>query len=274
MKRILLGLALLLALLPSVASAHATLVSSDPADGASIPLASAPTQMTLTFSEEVAKDVTTVQVNGPAGAAMADGAATVDFDNPKLVTVKLKALTAGTYTAKWHAVTADDNGQTDGTVTFTIVGATSEGPTGSTASATATPTAPTSAAATLASFAHPLDKATEAKDQAAAQQAYQALRDAMTTNGAALQAQDAALYQKVTTRLDEVGAALAAGDWDKAHTAAADIHESLEGNGTTNTLPAAGAPGLPAGVLLLSAVALGLLGVGLRLRQATRFSGR
>jgi methionine-rich copper-binding protein CopC len=124
MKRLLSGLVLalaLLGLLPGLAAAHAKLVSSDPADGAQIALTEAPTMISLTFSEEVAKDVTTVRVTGPDGVEVTNGAATVDFDNPMLVTVPLKALTGGMYTVAWHAVTADDNGQTDGTFQFTVV---------------------------------------------------------------------------------------------------------------------------------------------------------
>jgi methionine-rich copper-binding protein CopC len=117
---LILALALLLAG-PRLASAHAKLVSSTPADGAQIALTEAPTAVTLTFSEEVAKDVSTIAVTGADGAPVTTGAAAVNFDNPKLVTVGLKALSPGPYTIKWHAVTPDDNGQSDGTVNFMIV---------------------------------------------------------------------------------------------------------------------------------------------------------
>src|SRR3954447_9224493 len=114
MKRLMSGLALaaaLLFLLPGLASAHAKLVKSDPADGAQIALTEAPKTITLTFDEEVAKDVTTVQVTDAGGASATSGAATVDFDKATLVTVPLNTLAPGAYTVKWHAVTADDNGQ-------------------------------------------------------------------------------------------------------------------------------------------------------------------
>ncbi len=124
MKRVIIPLILALALLvagPRLASAHAELVSSSPADGSVVAWTNAPKTATLTFSEEVAKDVTTVSVTSADGTSATTGAATVDFDNPKMVTVGLTALTPGPYTIKWHAVTADDNGQTDGTITFTIL---------------------------------------------------------------------------------------------------------------------------------------------------------
>ncbi len=137
MKRVIVPLICALALLvagPRLVSAHAKLVSSTPAEGAQIALTDAPTSVTLTFSEEVAKDVSTISVTGADGAEMTSGAATVNFDDPKVVTAGLKALTPGAYTIKWHAVTADDNGQTDGTVSFMIVnntggGTTTTGPT-------------------------------------------------------------------------------------------------------------------------------------------------
>ena len=55
------------------------------------------------------------------GTAMTDGATTINFDKPTLASVGLKTLSPGPYTVKWHAVTSDDNGQTDGTFSFTIV---------------------------------------------------------------------------------------------------------------------------------------------------------
>jgi methionine-rich copper-binding protein CopC len=130
MKRIIVPLVLALALLvagPRLVSAHAKLVSSTPAEGAQIALTDAPTSVTLTFSEEVAKDVTTISVTGADGAEATTGAATVNFDNPMVVTAQLKALSPGPYAIKWHAVTADDNGQTDGTINFMIVNNTGGG---------------------------------------------------------------------------------------------------------------------------------------------------
>jgi methionine-rich copper-binding protein CopC len=153
MKRVIFPLILALALLvagPRLVSAHAKLVSSTPAEGAQIALTDAPTTVTLTFSEEVAKDVSTITVTGVDGTEMTTGAATVNFDDPKVVTVGLKALTPGPYTIKWHAVTLDDNGQTDGTISFMIVnntGGTAPGGTtttgGTSNGGTTTPSGPT-----------------------------------------------------------------------------------------------------------------------------------
>src|SRR4051794_2026533 len=124
MKRIISTLLVAVAVLaawPGLASAHAELVSSTPADGAAIAFTNAPTSVTITFSEDVAKDVTTIQVTSSDGTAMTDGATTINFDKPTLASVNLKPLSPGPYTVKWHAVTSDDNGQTDGTFSFTII---------------------------------------------------------------------------------------------------------------------------------------------------------
>lgn len=128
MKRIVSLLVVALALVaawPGLASAHAALVSSTPAAGSVVALTNAPTNVTITFSEDVAKDVTTITVTGADGTTVSTGATAINFDNPKLASVNLKQLSPGPYTVKWHAVTSDDNGQTDGTFTFTILNNTS-----------------------------------------------------------------------------------------------------------------------------------------------------
>lgn len=79
------------------------------------------------------------------GADYADGAATLDFDNPKMLAVKLKALPAGAYTVEWNTLTAEDNGPSNGTFTFTITdaaGGTGGGVGGDTAGTGGTPAAP------------------------------------------------------------------------------------------------------------------------------------
>jgi methionine-rich copper-binding protein CopC len=136
--------AALLALLPGLAAAHAKLASSDPADGAQIALTDAPKTVNLTFTEEVSKSSTTVKVTAADGTVVTSGPTTVDFDNPKLVSVPLNTLAGGTYTVAWHAVTEDDNGQSDGTFQFTIVvntgGGTATGGTTTTTGGTTTTT--------------------------------------------------------------------------------------------------------------------------------------
>ena len=159
MKRLLLVLLLLPATLmlvaPGRAAAHAQPVSTTPANGAQIALTDAPTQVAINFSEPVAKDATTIQVLGPDGTSVTTGAAAVNFDDPKLVTVPLGPLGGGQYTVRWHAVTSDDNGQTDGTFQFMIVVNTGGGLAGGTAGGGTTTTS-TPAGGTLPPTGRPL----------------------------------------------------------------------------------------------------------------------
>jgi methionine-rich copper-binding protein CopC len=149
-------LALLLSLgLFSVASAHAELVSSDPAAGAK--LTTAPSKVTLVFSEEISakSDETNFTVADEQGNEVGKGQLdNTDLDH-KTQTGTLKAgLSDGVYTVKWNAVTPDDNGHTNGSFTFGVNKDPGAQPTAApepTAMAEATPTtapaAPTSTAA-------------------------------------------------------------------------------------------------------------------------------
>src|SRR3954462_12452424 len=65
-----------LALTPGLASAHAKLASSDPADGATVP--TGVTRITLTFSEEVSVDQSTAQLLDNSGTAVAGATSAVD----------------------------------------------------------------------------------------------------------------------------------------------------------------------------------------------------
>ncbi|MCD9198117.1 copper resistance CopC family protein [Aeromicrobium wangtongii] len=96
------------------ASAHAALVSSDPADGTT--LAAAPTQITLTFNQNVGK---------PADVAIAapDGTQ-VDVTGIRAVGPDLTATVAdvdqrGTYRASFRIVSSDGHPVT-GTVTYDV----------------------------------------------------------------------------------------------------------------------------------------------------------
>lgn len=95
------------------AQAHNSLISTDPADGAS--LEAAPTQITLTFDAEVLALGTVLDVQGPGGQA-ADGDAVI-ADN--VVTQPLHAdLPAGEYTVSWRVTSADGH-PIEGRFTFT-----------------------------------------------------------------------------------------------------------------------------------------------------------
>ena len=123
-RRIIAGLILALALslgLLGVASAHAKLVSSDPAAGAK--LTKAPSKVSLVFSEEISDKQadSNFTVTDETGAVVGNGKLdTTDLDH-KTQSGTLKAgLGDGVYTVKWNALTTDDNGHTEGSFTFGV----------------------------------------------------------------------------------------------------------------------------------------------------------
>jgi LPXTG-motif cell wall-anchored protein len=124
MKR--LGAVLVLALtlslgLLSVASAHAELVSSDPAAGAN--LTAAPAKVTLVFNEEISENESesNFTVTDEGGATVGTGKLdTNDLDHKTLSGSLNSGLGDGIYTVKWNALTPDDNGHTEGSFTFGV----------------------------------------------------------------------------------------------------------------------------------------------------------
>jgi copper transport protein len=94
------------------ASAHASLVSVDPPDGAR--LDQSPPAVTLTFSEHVSADLGGVRVLDATGAQVQDGAARVDGAQ---VVVDLKDdLPAGTYVVSYRVISADGHPVRGGSV--------------------------------------------------------------------------------------------------------------------------------------------------------------
>jgi LPXTG-motif cell wall-anchored protein len=117
---VVLGLALSLAFL-TVASAHATLVSSDPVAGAK--LTSAPSKVTLVFSEEISakEDESFFKVTNASGASVGTGKLdTNDLDHKTLSGTLQAGLADGVYTVAWETITPDDNGHSEGSFTFGI----------------------------------------------------------------------------------------------------------------------------------------------------------
>jgi methionine-rich copper-binding protein CopC len=110
-----------LALAPGVALAHAHLESSTPAEGATV--APGLTTITLNLTEEVSVDQSTAQLLSADGSPVAGATGSVDRAGRKTLTITTPALTEGKYSVKWHAVTEDDNGITDGTLSFTVAAA-------------------------------------------------------------------------------------------------------------------------------------------------------
>jgi len=143
--------------LPGVALAHASLVSSDPPAGATIATAGV---MRLVYDEELRSDRSSVIVVGPNGEVARGG---LQPSNDKTMIVDLTGVPAGSYTANWTAVTADDNGITRGKVAFSIAAASGSASTSlspsSSPSASASPSATPAASASASAAATPAPSA-------------------------------------------------------------------------------------------------------------------
>ncbi|MEV6395365.1 copper resistance protein CopC [Streptomyces sp. NPDC051907] len=103
----------------SPASAHAALTGSNPKDGAVVP--TAPKEVTLTFSEQIAMGDDSIRVLEPSGKR-ADKAKIRDLGQGGEVAYGvdlLRGLPKGTYTVAWQAVSADSH-PVSGAFTFSI----------------------------------------------------------------------------------------------------------------------------------------------------------
>ena len=99
------------------AQAHAKLVSSTPAEGATV---AAPKQIVLKFGEKLQPKFSTAHLMMPAMNNMdMPVKATVAKDGVTMVVTPKAALAAGAYTVHWQAVTADTH-KMEGKVNFTV----------------------------------------------------------------------------------------------------------------------------------------------------------
>jgi methionine-rich copper-binding protein CopC len=103
-----------------VASAHADLVSSTPADGAV--LDAAPARIVLVFSEELSADGNLITVTDASGARADAGDTALDTGDAerKTLTISLNAgLGDGAYTVSWKNASTDGHSE-EGTLSFTV----------------------------------------------------------------------------------------------------------------------------------------------------------
>jgi methionine-rich copper-binding protein CopC len=98
------------------AAAHAGLVDSEPAPGAT--LDSPPEVIRLTFSEAVLEDSTFTLMAADFREFEAVSP-TIDPGHPEQVYATLPVLEPGVYTVQWHAV-SEDGGETDGSYSFEV----------------------------------------------------------------------------------------------------------------------------------------------------------
>jgi copper transport protein len=97
--------------------AHATLVTTTPAEGATVPRA--PARVTATFDEPVSVSPGSLQVFAPNGER-ADTGGTTHGSTPEQIAVALDpGLGNGTYTVGWHVI-SDDSHPVHGAFTFSL----------------------------------------------------------------------------------------------------------------------------------------------------------
>jgi LPXTG-motif cell wall-anchored protein len=132
MKRAMLVTILAMALSLSVlqvAFAHAKIDHCTPATGSTV--AQAPGQVVCVMTEEIDTKLSTMSVWDASGHQVDKKDAHVDLNDPDhktlLVSLDPAATNNGIYTVKYHTVTPDDGGITDGTFQF-IVGSAAAAP--------------------------------------------------------------------------------------------------------------------------------------------------
>lgn len=106
-----------LLIVPAAVRAHAFLDHSDPAVGSTVP--ASPAVIHLWFTQQVEPAFSSVTVTDQSGASVNDGPSAIDPSNQSELDVKLKHLTAGTYTVKWHVLSVDTH-TTEGDFTFHV----------------------------------------------------------------------------------------------------------------------------------------------------------
>lgn len=114
--------ALAVAAIPAAAMAHPKLLSSSPAQNATV---SRPTSLTLTFSEVLVAPLSGIEITMTAMPGMTDHPPmpvkgfTTKVDGKTIVATLPRALPVGTYLLKWHVVAADQH-RIEGSYTFKV----------------------------------------------------------------------------------------------------------------------------------------------------------
>jgi methionine-rich copper-binding protein CopC len=110
-------IALLLAAFGEVAAhAHAFLDHASPLVGSTV--ASAPREVSLTFTQNLEAAFSSVQVTDAKGARVDQGKAQVSGNTMR---VGLKSVSQGTYRVRWQALSVDTH-KTEGSFTFRVGG--------------------------------------------------------------------------------------------------------------------------------------------------------
>ena len=100
-----------------VAFAHAHLKSSTPAAGGT--MATPPTEIDLTFTEDVNLKFTGIELTGPDKKVVPTGDGMLMAKDTMLMAPIIGTIHEGTYKVAWHALSKDGH-KTSGTFTFTV----------------------------------------------------------------------------------------------------------------------------------------------------------
>src|SRR5215211_3282434 len=101
------------------AMAHASLVSSEPKDGAKLDVQ--PAKITLIFNEELGEQESSFTVTDAAGKQVGDGKLDLNDLDRKTLTGTLDAGAGdGVYTVNWVGYTPDDKETKEGSISFTV----------------------------------------------------------------------------------------------------------------------------------------------------------
>jgi copper resistance protein C len=114
--RILLTSLLLATFSNGAAQAHAFLDHASPLVGSTV--ASAPREVSLTFTQNLEAAFSSVQVTDANGARVDAGKAQISGNTMR---VGLKSLAAGSYRVRWQALSVDTH-KTEGSFTFSVGG--------------------------------------------------------------------------------------------------------------------------------------------------------
>lgn len=135
------AVAALLLVLPATAAAHAELLETIPADGATVE--GTPDELVAAFDDALEADESSLSIRNAAGERLAVGR--VDPEDPTRVVISdVPELAPGTYEMRWTAATADGHVER-GTWSFTVTAAPTAAP-----SAEPTPEATVSASPSAA----------------------------------------------------------------------------------------------------------------------------
>jgi copper resistance protein C len=97
------------------AQAHAFLDHAEPRVGSTV---SAPSTVSLWFTQNIEHAFTSLEVLNAAGTRVSVGKARIDTEN-SMMQVGLRPLPPGTYTVRWRALSVDTH-TTEGSFTFEI----------------------------------------------------------------------------------------------------------------------------------------------------------